>query len=56
MIIAKAGKPVAVLSPYVAADSARKAGSMKGKIWIADDFDAADAVIADLFDGAGGSG
>ncbi len=56
VIIGKAGKPVAVLSPYVAADSARKAGSMKGKIWIADDFDAADAVIADLFDGAGGSG
>lgn len=56
VIIGKAGKPVAVLSPYVAAKSRRKAGSMKGKIRIADDFDDADAMIANPFEGAGGSG
>ena len=56
VIIAKAGKPVAVLSPYIVAGSARKAGSMKGKMRIADDFDAADAVMADMFKGAGESG
>ncbi|EAR23334.1 type II toxin-antitoxin system Phd/YefM family antitoxin [Nitrococcus mobilis] len=55
VIIGKAGKPVAVLSPYVALGQARKPGSMQGKIRIADDFDAADAVIADLFEGAAGS-
>ncbi len=55
VIIGKAGKPVAVLSPYIAGDSVRKAGSMKGRIRMADDFDAADAVIADLFEGVSGS-
>ncbi len=48
VIIGKAGKPMAVLSPYVATHRPRKAGSMKGKINIADDFDADDHMIADL--------
>ncbi len=51
MIIGKAGKPVAVLSPYVAPHKSRKAGSMKGRIRISDDFDADDDRIADLFEG-----
>ena len=51
VIIGKAGKPMAVLSPYVATRRPRKAGSMKGKIHIADDFDADNDVIADLFEG-----
>ena len=52
VIIGKAGKPMAVLSPYAATQPPRKAGSMKGKIHIADDFDADDDLIADLFEGA----
>lgn len=48
VIIGKAGKPVAVLSPYVASRKPRKAGSMKGRIQIFDDFDADDDRIADL--------
>ncbi|MFV1979941.1 MAG: type II toxin-antitoxin system Phd/YefM family antitoxin [Rhodothermia bacterium] len=54
VIIGKAGKPVAVLSPYVASDKPRRAGSMKGRIQISDDFDADDDLIADLFEGIAG--
>ncbi len=51
VIIGKAGKPVAVLTPYVAPDKQRIAGTMKGRIHISDDFDADDDLIADLFEG-----
>jgi len=54
VIIGKAGKPMAVLSPYAATRPHRKPGSMKGRIHIANDFDADDAVIADLFEGRAG--
>ncbi len=54
VIIGKAGKPMAVLSPYAATAPRRNAGSMKGKIHIADDFDADDDLIADLFEGQAG--
>jgi len=50
VIIGKAGAPVAVLSPYVPAESGRAPGSMKGRIRIAEDFDADDDLIADLFE------
>ena len=50
-IIGKAGKPMAILSPYVPSAIERVPGSLKGKIRIADDFDADDGEIADLFDG-----
>lgn len=40
VIIAKAGKPVAELIAITPAPIARKPGSLKGKIRIADDFDA----------------
>ncbi|MEM7253430.1 MAG: type II toxin-antitoxin system prevent-host-death family antitoxin [Pseudomonadota bacterium] len=51
VIIGKAGKPMAVLSPYRATAGSRKPGSMKSKINIADDFDADNDLIADLFEG-----
>lgn len=51
VIIGKAGKPMAVLSPYSSTEKPREPGSMKGKIQIADDFDADDNLIADLFEG-----
>jgi prevent-host-death family protein len=40
VIIAKSGKPVAKLVPYEKPIQDRKPGSAKGKIFIADDFDA----------------
>jgi prevent-host-death family protein len=40
IIIAKAGNPVARLCPLATKKPKRKPGSFKGKIWIADDFDA----------------
>jgi prevent-host-death family protein len=39
IVIAKAGKPVARLVPFEPRLEPRWPGLMKGKIWIADDFD-----------------
>lgn len=39
VIIAKGGRPVAKLVPFVTRDGKRRPGSAKGKIWIAPDFD-----------------
>ena len=39
IVIAKAGKPVARLLTYAPRQEPRQPGLMKGKIWIADDFD-----------------
>ena len=50
VIIGKAGKPMAILSPYVSTKTPRMAGSMRGKIHVADDFDSDDERIADLFE------
>lgn len=40
IIISKAGKPVARLVPYQRARKKRVPGLDRGKVWIADDFDA----------------
>jgi prevent-host-death family protein len=40
IIIAKAGKPVARLMPLEEKKPQRKPGTMKGQIWMSDDFDA----------------
>ncbi len=50
-VIAKDGKPVAMLNPYVKTETPqpRVGGQWKGLIWMADDFDAADAEIEALF-------
>lgn len=40
VIIAKSGQPIARILPYESAPVERKPGSAKGKIWIADDFNA----------------
>ena len=40
IIIAKAGKPMAKLTPLHEGKRPRKPGYLKGKIWIAKDFDA----------------
>jgi len=39
VVIARAGKPVARLLPFEERAEPRRPGLMKGKIWIADDFD-----------------
>lgn len=49
VIIGKAGKPVAILSPYVAVMKQRKPGALRGKIQIADDFDRLPPDIAQAF-------
>jgi len=55
IIIARYGKPIAKLCAVD--DKAqllpRKGGQMKGKIWIADDFDAPDPEIEAMFYGDG---
>jgi prevent-host-death family protein len=49
VVIARAGKPVARLVPYETPQP-RKPGLLKGKIWMAPDFDACDAEIARMFE------
>lgn len=39
IVIARAGKPVARLLPFQPRREPRRPGMLKGKIWIADDFD-----------------
>ena len=41
IVIANAGEPVALLSPYVARPRRRTPGFDKGRIWVSDDFDEA---------------
>jgi len=45
VVIAKAGKPIAKLVPFSKPARVRKPGLLKGKIRIADDFDAALAFL-----------
>jgi len=52
VVIAKAGKPVAKLVPIKPTTPARKPGYLKGKIKIAQDFDAPlPADVLDAFEG-----
>lgn len=49
IIISKGNKPVAILKKYEGATKERKSGRLKGKIWIADDFDEFGEELQDLF-------
>lgn len=52
IVIAKAGKPVAKLVPYVAEGATRTPGSAKGQFQLAADFDdPLPADVLDAFDG-----
>lgn len=54
IVIAKAGKPMARLVPIQSPASPRKPGFLKGRLWIADDFDAPlPDDLLDLFEGRG---
>ncbi len=52
VVIARAGRPVARLVPYVPLTEPREPGLWKGKVKVAEDWDAAEvnAEIATLFD------
>jgi prevent-host-death family protein len=39
VVIARAGRPLVTLVPYVAKKKARTPGAWKGKVWISPDFD-----------------
>lgn len=51
VVIARNGKPVARIVAYEARREPRKLGSMRGQIWIADDFDAPGKDIEQMFYG-----
>ncbi len=51
VIIARAGKPVAVLGPYRKAAGLRKLGTCKGQITIAADFDVLPEDMTRAFEG-----
>ncbi len=53
IVIAKSGKPVARLVAYEGRKEPRKPGSMKGKIWMADDWDETPQWLIDAFEGNG---
>ncbi len=49
VVIAKAGKPIARLVPYTEERKPRVPGALRGKIWMAPDFDETDEELIDLF-------
>ena len=50
IIIGKAGRPRARLVPYAEHRSPRQPGRLRGRIWIADDFDDTPASVIDAFE------
>ncbi|GIW86408.1 MAG: antitoxin [Isosphaeraceae bacterium] len=51
--IARSGEPLVRLVPIQADAQPRQGGQLKGRVWIAEDFDAPDPEIERLFDGEG---
>ena len=49
IVIARNGRPIARLVPEQRRREPRTPGSLKGKIWMSDDFDAPDPELEDLF-------
>lgn len=52
IVIGRSGKPVARLVPYAGQRAPRRPGAMKGKLWLADDFDETPGVV-EAFEGGG---
>jgi prevent-host-death family protein len=50
IVIARNGKPVARLVPLQRTAAPRELGSMRGKIWMAPDFDEPDEELIDLME------
>ncbi len=53
IIIGKAGRPRARLVAYTEHPEPRRPGSLKGRLWVADDFDELSDAVIDSFEGAG---
>lgn len=53
VIIARAGEPLVRLVPVHQDTRPRQGGQLKGQIWIAEDFDAADSELEKLFSSDG---
>jgi prevent-host-death family protein len=53
VIIARAGEPLVRLVPVHQDTRPREGGQLKGQIWLAEDFDAPDPAIEQLFAGDG---
>jgi prevent-host-death family protein len=51
VIIGRAGKPIARLVPYEARAEPRVSGAMRGRVVIADDFDATPDWLVEEFEG-----
>jgi prevent-host-death family protein len=51
IIIGKAGRPMARLVAYTERKQPRKPGGLKGRLWVADDFDATPAWLLEAFEG-----
>ncbi len=51
IVIAKAGRPVARLVPYVERKEPRKPGRWKGKIWMAEDWEETPQWMLDAVEG-----
>ena len=51
VVIAKAGKPYLRLVPYRRRTKPRRAGDLKGQIWIAPDFDETPEEVIKAFEG-----
>ena len=51
IIIGKAGRPMARLVAYTERKQPRKPGQLKGRLWVADDFDATPEWVLDAFEG-----
>jgi prevent-host-death family protein len=53
IVIGKAGKPMARLVPYQERRERRQPGRLKGRIWMADDFDETPEWLIKMFEGEG---
>ena len=51
VVIAKAGRPLVTLVPWVEKKQPRTPGAWKGKVWISPDFDEPDEDLIKLFEG-----
>ena len=49
--IARSGEPLVRLVPIQLDTQPRRGGQLRGKVWIAEDFDATDSEIEQLFNG-----
>lgn len=54
VVVARAGRPVARLVPYLRDESPRQLGGWEGRVEIADDFDATPSELVSLFEGDDG--